>query len=92
MIPVSVAVVWWISLFVALILTLVAWVLLNRLVQMAKRIEDHAKRTVPAAVNIVNHTASIRLLQTTKSVAGEILSAAKSIDEAAASIERKVGK
>ncbi len=92
MIPVSVAVVWWISLFVALILTLVAWVLFNRIVQMAKRIEDHAKRTLPAAVNIVNHTASIRLLQTTKSVAGEILSTAKSIDEAAASIERKVGK
>ncbi|MEE8077212.1 MAG: hypothetical protein V3T60_16510 [Candidatus Binatia bacterium] len=90
--PVSVAVVWWISLFVALILTLVAWGLLNRVVQMAKKIEDHAKRTLPAAVNIVNHTAFIRLLQTTKSLVGEILSTAKSIDEAAASIERKVGK
>ena len=90
--PVSVAVVWWISLFVALILTLVAWGLLNRVVQMAKKIEDHAKRTLPAAVNIVNHTASIRLLQTTKSLVGEILSTAQSIDEAAASIERKVGK
>ncbi len=92
MIPVSVAVVWWISLFVALILTLVAWGLLNRVVQMAKRIDDHAKRILPAAVNIVNHTASIRLLQTTKSLVGEILSTAQSIDEAAASIERKVGK
>ena len=90
--PVSVAVVWWISLGICLFLTLVAWVLLNRVAQMANRIEHHAKRTLPAAVNIVNHTASIRLLETTKSVAGEILSTAKSIDEAAASIERKVGR
>ena len=87
---VSVLVVWWITLGIALLLTLVAWELLNRVARMAKRIEAHAKRTLPAAVEIANHTASIQLLVTTKSVAGEVLATAQAINEAAGAIEKKL--
>jgi len=80
-----------ITLGIALILTLVVWELLNRVARMAKRIETHARRTLPAAVNIVDHTASIRLLETIVSVAGEVLATAQAINEATGAIEKKIG-
>ncbi len=57
----------------------------------AKIIESYGLRTLPAAVNIVKHTESIKLLETTKSVAGEIIATVKDIDEVVADIEKKIG-
>lgn len=87
----SVEIAWWVSLILVGVLTLVAWTLLNRLVMKSKMIESYGLRTLPAAVNIVQHTESIKLFETTKSVAGEIIATAKGIDEVVADIEKKIG-
>lgn len=87
----SVEIAWWVSLILVTVLSLAAWTLLNRLVMKAKIIESYGLRTLPAAVNIVKHTECIKLLETTKSVAGEIIVEAKGIDEVTAAIERKIG-
>ena len=84
----AVLVVWTISLIAALILTLVAVVLLLRVIRTAREIDALAGRTLPAAKNIATNTAAIKGLETTKSVGGQILSTAQSIDGAAGSIER----
>lgn len=84
----AVLVVWTISLITALFLTLVAVVLLLRVIRTAGEINALADRTLPAAKNIATNTAAIKGLETTKSVGGQILSTAKSIDGGAGSIER----
>jgi len=84
----AVLVVWGVSLALALILTLVAVVLLLRVIGTAREIDALAGRTLPAAKNIAASTAAIKGLEATKSVGGQILSTAKSIDNAAGSIER----
>lgn len=84
----AVLVVWGVSLALALILTLVAVVLLLRVIRTAREIDALASRTLPAAKNIAANTAAISRLELTKSVGGQILSTAKSIDGAAGSIER----
>jgi hypothetical protein len=84
----AVLVVWAVSLIIALILTLVAVVLLIRVIRTAREINALAGRTLPAAKNIAANTAAIKGLEATKSVGGQILSTAKSIDGAAGSIER----
>ena len=84
----AVLVVWTLSLIAALILTLVAVLLLIRVIRAAREINTLASRTLPAAKNIATNTAAIRELEATKGVGGQILSTAKSIDGAAGSIER----
>ncbi len=84
----AVLVVWAVSLIIALILTLVAVVLLIRVIRTAREINALAGRTLPAAKNIAANTAAIKGLETTKNVGGQILSTAKSIDSAAGSIEQ----
>ncbi len=84
----AVLVVWTISLIAALILTLVAVLLLIRVIRTAREINALAGRTLPAAKNIAANTAAIKELEATKSVGSQILSTAKSIDGAAGSIER----
>ena len=84
----AVLVVWGVSLALALILTLVAAVLLLRVIRTAREIDALASRTLPAAKSIAANTAAISRLELTKSVGGQILSTAKSIDGAAGSIER----
>lgn len=84
----AVLVVWAVSLALALILTLVVVVLLLRVIRTAREIDSLASRTLVAAKNIAANTAAISRLELTKSVGGQILSTAKSIDGAAGSIER----
>lgn len=84
----AVLVVWGTSLALALILTLVAVVLLLRVIRTAREIDALTARTLAAAKIIVASTAAISRLEQTKSVGGQILSTAKSIDDAAGSIER----
>lgn len=85
--PTTVLVVWGIFLAVALILTLVAVVLLTRVIRAAREIDALASRTLAAAKNIVANTAAIGRLELTREVGGQILTTAKSIDGAAGSIE-----
>ena len=84
----TVLVVWGVSLALALILTLVTVVLLLRVIRTAREINALASRTLPAAKSIAANTAAIKALEATKSVGGQMLSTAKSIDGAAGSIER----
>ncbi len=84
----AVLVVWTISLIAALILTLVVVLLLIRVIRAAREINTLAGRTLPAAKNIATNTAAIKELEATKSVGGQILSTARSIDGAAGAIER----
>jgi len=84
----AVLVVWAVSLALALILTLVAVVLLIRVIRTAREIDALASRTLPAAKGIAGNTAAIKGLEATKSGGAQILSTAKSIDSAAGSIER----
>lgn len=84
----AVLVVWGVSLGLALILTLGAVVLLLRVIRTAREINTFASRTLPAAKGIAANTAAIKKLELTKSVGGQILSTAQSIDAAAGSIER----
>jgi len=84
----AVLVVWAVSLALALTLTLVAVVLLIRVIRTAREIDALVSRTLPAAKGIAANTATIRGLEVTKSVGGQILLTAKSIDGVAESIER----
>jgi len=86
----AVLTVWWVFLVVALIVTLIDVVLLVRLIQAAARIKFLASRALPSAVKIVEHTVSIKKLEATNKVAGDILSTATLVVGAAASIEQKL--
>lgn len=86
----AVIVIWWIALGLALLLTLVAWELLNRVLLTAKRIESHAARTLPAAQNIARHTAAVSQLKTINGVAGEVLATAQAMAEKTSALSKKL--
>lgn len=81
---------WWIGLIAALLLTLVAVNLLVRVIGTSRELARLAKRTLPAAVGIVNNTAAISEFEKTKQVAKKILTTAQAIDQVAASVRQKV--
>ena len=86
----TVLTVWWFFLGVALIVTLINVALLVQLIHSALRIKYLANRALPSAVKIVEHTAAIKKLEATNTVARDILSTAQSVVGAAASIEQKL--
>jgi|SRR5215216_7301808 sensor histidine kinase regulating citrate/malate metabolism len=86
----SIIVVWWIALIIALILTLIVLKLVILVVRTERDILRLAHRTLPAARGIAANTALISKLETTKGVAGKILSVAIAIESVAASIEQKL--
>lgn len=86
----SIIVVWWIALIGALIFTLVVVKLVLLVVRTERDILRLALKTLPAAQGIANNTALIGKLETTKGVAGRILSIAIAIEAGSASIEQKL--
>ncbi len=86
----AIIVVWSATLIVALILTLVILKLVFLIVQTERDILKLASTTLTAAQGIVRNTALISQLETTKGVAGKILSVAGAIDAGSASIEQKL--
>ena len=86
----AIIVVWSATLIVALILTLVILKLVFLIVQTERDILELASTTLTAAQGIVRNTALISQLETTKGVAGKILSVAGAIDAGSASIEQKL--
>lgn len=86
----GVIVTWWIALALALVLILVAWMLINRVILTAKRIEANAKRTLAGAEIIAQGTQAVGLLNITNQVAGEILETAKALSETTAGLGKKL--
>jgi len=86
----AIIVVWTATLIVALILTLVILKLVFLIVRTERDILQLAATTLTAAQGIVRNTALIEGLETTKGVAGKILSVAGAIDAGSASIEQKL--
>jgi hypothetical protein len=82
--------IWWITLIVALILTLVILKLVVLIVRTERDILRLAHITLPAARGIAANTALISKLEVTKGVAGKILHAAIGIESGSASIRRKL--
>lgn len=86
----TIIVVWSITLGIALILTLVILKLVFLILRTERDILQLAHITLPAARGIERNTALISKLETTKAVAGRILSAAIAIEAGSASIAEKL--
>lgn len=85
-----VKIVWWIGIVVALIVTLIDVHLLLRVIRAAKRIDDLAGRTLPAAVGIVENTSAIKNLNATNEVAAALIAGATPIVKVADAIDKKL--
>lgn len=86
----AIIVVWWGALIVALILTLVILKLVVLIVRTEREILQLAHTTLTAARGIEANTALIAKLETTKGVAGRILSVAVAIAAGTASVKQKL--
>lgn len=86
----AIVVVWTAALVVALLLTLVILKLVFLIVRVEREILELAHITLPAARGIQANTALIAQLETTKGVAGRILSAAVAIEAGTASVRNRL--
>lgn len=86
----AIIVVWWATLFVALILTLVILKLVVLIVRTERDILQLAHITLTAARGIEANTALISKLEATEGVAGRILGAAVAIEAGTSSVEKKL--
>lgn len=82
----TVQTIWWISLALALLLTVVAAALLIRVVRLCGEILLLARATAPAAEGIARNTSSISSLGAVVTLAPTLLAVAGQIDAAAAKI------
>lgn len=82
---------WWVALGIGFGGLAGATVLLILLVVVAYQIDRHALDIWEAGKNIAANTVSIWMLERTNDVAGEILTAAQSINAAAESMDTKLG-
>ena len=82
--------VWTYSLIAGAIVIVIVAVLLIMLIAAANRVDGHAASIWEAGKQIAGNTVSIWMLDKTNTVAGQILSAAHSIDAKAAAIDDKI--
>ncbi len=94
--PTAVLTIWWITIGLALVATLIAVVRLLRVLHHCADIVNLARRTVPAAQGIARNTSAIAnlgavltLAPTLLSVCGEIDAAAKTIGQTLDSVAPK---
>ena len=94
--PTAVHVIWWVSLALALVVTIVAASFLSSVVRLCGQILELARRTVPAAQGIERNTSAIASLSavialapTLLSVAGEINGHAETIGSTLESVAPK---
>jgi len=85
------ATIWTYSLVAGVVVILIVAVLLILIILTARRIDTHAKNIWLAGKNIAANTASIWMLRETNAVAGQILAGAGQIVSAARSIDEKLG-
>ena len=82
----AVELLWWITLGLALLLTLVAASFLLRVIHECGQIVELARRTVPAAQGIARNTSAIASLGAVLKLAPTLLSVAGQIDAASKTI------
>lgn len=78
--PLSVQIIWWVALVLALLATVVAALRLMAVVKVCGEILQLARRTVPAAQGIAQNTAAIAGLGAVIQLAPTLLSVAGQID------------
>lgn len=83
--------IWTYSLVAGAAVILIVAVLLILLIAAARRVDKHAADIWVAGKHIAGNTVSIWMLNTTNTVAGDILKTASSIDSRAAAIDEKIG-
>ncbi len=82
----TVETIWWVSLGLALLLTLLAAARLARVVRTCGQILQLVRRTVPSAEGIARHTSAIKNLGAVLTLAPVLLSVAGEIDSTAETI------
>lgn len=82
--------IWTYSLIAGAVVILIVAALLIMLIHAARRVDQHAAEIWTAGKQIAGNTVSIWMLNTTNSVAGQILETAQSIDKRAAAIDEKL--
>ncbi len=82
---------WTYSLIAGVVVILIVAVLLIMLIAAARRVDKHAADIWVAGKHIAGNTVSIWMLNTTNTVAGQILETAGSINSRAAAIDDKIG-
>ena len=86
----TIKIVWWVGIVVALIITAIDVHLLLRVIRAAKKIDSLADRTLPAAVGIVENTASLKNLAATNDVAAALIAGATPIVVVADALDKKL--
>lgn len=86
----TIQIVWAIGLVLALIVTAIDVTLVIRVIRAARRIDDLAARTLPAAGGIANNTAAIKNLGATLGVAKALVEKAGPIVQVADAMEKKL--
>ena len=83
--------IWTYSLIAGVVVILIVAVLLIMLIAAARRVDKHAAGIWVAGKHIAGNTVSIWMLNTTNTVAGQILETAGSINSKAGAIDDKIG-
>jgi hypothetical protein len=81
---------WWITLILALALTAILLPVIVRVIFALREIDRLAKMTLPAAVGIVENTATIAALDDVLAQAGRLLKGVQAIGGVAAGVHQKV--
>ena len=88
---VAIIVVWWISLVVALVLTIIAIFEIVRTIYYARSINDLATRTLGGAAGIAENTATLAALNGILGSAGRLLAAVQTIGRISAALDGHLG-
>ncbi|HEX4946764.1 MAG TPA: hypothetical protein VFZ34_08880 [Blastocatellia bacterium] len=86
----TIQIVWTIGLILALIVTVIDVSLVIRVIRAARRIDELAARTLPAAGGIAHNTAAIAKLNATLGVAKSLVEKAGPIVNVADAMEKKL--
>jgi hypothetical protein len=81
---------WWLSLAVGLVVTVVVAVLLGLIVAAAKSIDRHAEAIWTVGKEIAGHTVAIWMLDKTNRHLGEVVEEARRIERAATALDERL--
>ncbi|MFN8636181.1 MAG: hypothetical protein U0893_20210 [Chloroflexota bacterium] len=88
----AIILIWSVTLVIALVATVIAVLMIVRIVQSAREIDRLLKAALPAAGGIATNTAAIRELDAVVAAAGPLLDGSAAIRRASAGILDKVGR
>lgn len=88
----AVILIWSVTLIVALVATVIAVLMIVRIIHAAQEIDRQLKAALPAAGGIATNTAAIRELDAVVAAAGPLLAGSAAIRQASGNILDKVGR